>query len=119
MAKARIDEIESGEERRRGGASGKPRPRTPPTPGRGRSIIAVVLIIFVLIASVVVWRRTYGIRLVQEIGELERQYTQLESERASIAGKIRDESSRSRLVQIVEQRGMHLPNDQQVRIISR
>lgn len=87
--------------------------------GRGRAIVATVLIGFVLIASVVIWRRSYGVRLARDLADLDRQRTQLEGDRARLRSLIRDESSRSQLAPAAERLGMKVPNDKQVRILSR
>lgn len=125
MAKERIAErseeessSQQGSARGRGASRASGRNRSSKK-GRGRSLVALLLLGFVLVASAVIWRRTYGITLATALNDLERQRSQLESERARLAGVIRDESSRTRLVRIVEQRGMHVPNDQQVRILPR
>jgi hypothetical protein len=82
-------------------------------------MVAVFLISFVLLASVVIWRRVYGYRQSEELSALVVQRTQLKAERARLEGRIRDESSRARLGPTVERLGMHVPADQQVRILPR
>ena len=90
------------------GAKGSGRPR-------GRSIVALVLVGFVLVAVVVIWRRSYGFSREREISLLEQKRTQLEGERARLELEIRDASSRARLAPIAEQRlGMRIPSDSQV-----
>ncbi len=118
MAKKRVDaQVE--EKAKSPPRSNKPRPKNSSGKGRGRALIALVLFVFVILAAGVIWRRTHGITLANEISQLERQITHLESERTSLAGQIRDESSRYRLLRVVEQQGMQLPKDRQVRILSR
>lgn len=114
MAKDRVEKQESPIPKRT-----KPKSSNHDGRGRGRTMIAIFLLGFVIIASVIIWRRTYVIAIGEEIHQLRAQVTQLQSERARLAGMIRDESSRSRLMNIVESRGMQLPADHQVRIISR
>jgi hypothetical protein len=77
----------------------------------------VLLIGFVLVASAVIWRRSYGITHSRTLSDIERQRVQYESEVARLRGAIRDESSRWRLGPVVERLGMHVPGDAQVRII--
>jgi cell division protein FtsL len=88
-------------------------------PRRGRSILFALLTGFVVVASAVIWRRSFGITQSRRIADLDRQIVQLEAERARLAGLIRDESSRSRLGPVVERLGMRVPDDRQVRILSR
>ena len=95
---------------RGGGRGGKASTR-----GRGRSLVALVLVGFVLVAVGVIWRRSYGFSREREIAVLEQKRTQLEGERARLELEIRDLSSRARLAPIAEQRlGMRIPSDSQV-----
>ena len=87
---------------------------------RGRSVVALVLVGFVVLASVVIWRRSFGIAESREIRALERERLQLLAEKARLAGEIRTLSGRARLAPVAEQRlRMHVPNDTQVVIIQR
>jgi cell division protein FtsL len=112
MAKESVTNASEGAGGARTKARAKPRKR-------GRTIVALLLVGFVLVASAVVWRRIDGIKHVRRLNELDRKLTQLESERTHLAGMIRDESSRSRLESIVDDLGMQVPSDQQVRILTR
>lgn len=84
---------------------------------RGRTIVAIVLIGFVLVASAVIWRRSYGFTQGRALTALMLRKTQLEAVRASLEDSIRDESSRTRLGPVVQALGMRVPLDQQVRIL--
>ena len=87
-------------------------------PGRGRSLVALVLLGFVLVATGVIWRRSYGIARARELDALQRRRAALEARKASLEGQIRELSSRARLAPIAEQRlGMHIPSDSQVVIL--
>ncbi|MDA1082040.1 MAG: cell division protein FtsL [Gemmatimonadetes bacterium] len=82
---------------------------------RGRSIVALALLGFVLVATGVIWRRSAGITRAREESRLDQQRAALEAERAKLEGDIRDASSRARLARIAEERlHMHIPNDSQV-----
>ena len=93
---------------RGGGKAGARRPR-------GRSLVALILVGFVLVAVGVIWRRSYGFSREREIAVLEQKRTQLEGERARLELEIRDLSSRAKLAPVAEQRlGMRIPSDSQV-----
>lgn len=80
-----------------------------------RSLVALVLLGFVLVATGVIARRTYGIDQAREIRELERRRSALEAERLRLESAIRDASSRLRLAPIAEQRlDLHVPTPDQV-----
>ncbi|HEY4307738.1 MAG TPA: hypothetical protein VGM82_24900 [Gemmatimonadaceae bacterium] len=82
----------------------------------GRSVVAVVLVGFVLVASGVIARRVLGVKWQTEIRTLQEKRTALDADRVRLEGSIRDASSRARLQPIAEQRlNMHIPTaDQQV-----
>ena len=82
-------------------------------PGR-RSILAVVLLGFVLVATGVITRRVYGVTQAARIRALSRHRDELEAERIKMDAAIRDASSRARLEPLAEQRlDMHIvPPDQ-------
>lgn len=81
--------------------------------------MATLLIGFVVVASAVIWRRSYGIAQAQRIADLDRHLVQLEAERGRLSALIRDESSRTQLGPIVQQLGMRVPDDSQVRMVQR
>ena len=84
-------------------------------PGR-RSIIALVLVGFVLATSGVIARRALGAKQQTEIRKLREKRNALDADRIRLESEIRDASSRARLQPIAEQRlNMHIPTaDQQV-----
>jgi cell division protein FtsL len=86
---------------------------------RGRSVMATLLIGFVVVASAVIWRRSYGITQSRHLADMDRHLMQLEAERERLSALIRDESSRTQLGPIVQQLGMRVPDDWQVRMIQR
>jgi cell division protein FtsL len=87
---------------------------------RGRSLVALVLAAFVLVALSIVWRRTLGIGQSERLAALDGKRNQLEGERARLESDIRDASSRQRLGVVAEgQLGMHIPSDKQVVILPR
>ena len=86
-------------------------------PGR-RTVIAVALIGFVLVATGVIARRVYGVREQRDIRKLQKTRDALIADRIRLEGVIRDASSRAHLQPIAEQRlNMHIPKaDQQVNL---
>ena len=90
-------------------------------PGRGRrSLIALLLVGFVLVTTFVIARRVNGVRQQREIRDLQRKRDALDGERIRLEGAIRDASSRERLQPIAEQRlNMHIPKPEQQVILQR
>ena len=87
---------------------------------RGRTLVALILLSFVLVALSVVWRRTLGIDQSKALTDLDTKRVELEGERARLESEIRDASTRQRLGAAVEARlGMHIPADNQVVILQR
>jgi cell division protein FtsL len=77
-------------------------------PGR-RSLIAVALVGFVVVTTIVIGRRVWGVRQQTEIRKLQQKRDALEAERIRLDGSIRDASSRTTLQPIAEQRlNMHI-----------
>lgn len=88
--------------------------------GRGRSWVALLLLGFVLVSTVVIWRRSYGIEQARTLRELERDRRQLLAERARLERDIHDLSTRARLLPVVERRlGMRLPADSEIVYLER
>lgn len=88
--------------------------------GRGRPIVALLLVGFVLVATGVIWRRSFGIAQSRELRELDKQRLELEAQKARLQGEIRDLSSRGKLAPIAEQRlNMHIPTPEQQIILQR
>lgn len=87
---------------------------------RGRTIIALALVGFVLIAAGVIWRRAAGVAQLRALQALDQQRLRLQAQRASLESDIRDASSRAVLAPIAESRlNMHIPSDTQVVILTR
>jgi hypothetical protein len=87
---------------------------------RGRTLVGVILGVFVLVALAIVWRRTIGISQSERLAALDARRIGLEGERARLESEIRDASSRQTLGVTVEHRlGMHIPLDKQVVILPR
>jgi hypothetical protein len=87
---------------------------------RGRSLVAIILGAFVLVALAIVWRRTIGIGQSERLGALDTKRVELAGERARLESEIRDASARQTLGASAERRlGMHIPTDRQVVILPR
>jgi cell division protein FtsL len=87
---------------------------------RGRTLVAIILGAFVLVALAIVWRRTIGISESERLGALDAKRVELEGERARLESEIRDASARQTLGAAAEHRlGMHIPTDKQVVILPR
>lgn len=87
---------------------------------RGRSLVAIILAAFVLVALAIVWRRTIGISESEHLATLDAKRVELQGERARLETEIRDASARQTLGTAAERRlGMHIPTDKQVVILPR
>jgi cell division protein FtsL len=85
---------------------------------RGRTLVALILAVFVVVALAIVWRRTIGIDQSARLAQLDAKRNTLESDRARLEAEIRQASSRQELGTAVETRlGMHVPTDNQVVIL--
>src|ERR1700681_771943 len=82
-------------------------------------LIALVLLGFVLVATGVIARRSYGIGQATVIRDLQRQRDALEAERVRVDGEIREASSLARLTPILQRLHMHVPADSQTIILPR
>lgn len=87
---------------------------------RGRAVVALLLVGFVLVAAGVIWRRSIGTARAREQQRLEQERVALEAERAKLTRDIRDASSRAKLARVAEERlNMHVPSDSQVIFLKR
>lgn len=87
---------------------------------RGRSVVALTLFGFVLVATSVIWRRSFGHSQTRLVQQLERQRMDLRAQRAELEREIRDAASRDKLTPLVEQRlRLRMPSDSQVIVIEK
>ncbi len=85
-----------------------------------RSLVAVLLLSFFMVATGVIARRTFGIRQGRALRDLEQRRDAVDAARVKLEVEIRDASSRARLIPIAEKRlQMYVPADSQVIILSR
>ncbi len=88
--------------------------------GRGRSVVALLLLAFVAVSTIVIWRRSFGIAQASELRQLERQRGQLQAVLTRLERDIRDASTRARLMPLAERRlGMHVPLDSEIVYLER
>ena len=82
--------------------------------------IVIVLGGFLLLATGVIARRTFGISQARSLRALERQRDAVDAARVKLETEIRDASSRATLGPIAERRlHMYVPRDSQVIILTR
>ena len=87
---------------------------------RGRAVLGLTLLGFVLISAGVIWRRAYGISQSRELRALEDDRVQLEARRADLEADIREASSRAKLAPIAERRlNMRVATDSQLILLPR
>lgn len=87
---------------------------------RGRPLFVMLLVGFLMVATGVIARRTFGIGQARDIRARETQRDALEAARVQLEVDIRDASSRARLGPVVERRlNMRVPSDSQVIILKR
>lgn len=84
------------------------------------SLLVFALFGFLIVATGVIARRTFGIGQARAIRALELQRDALDADRVKLETEIRDASSRARLGPVVERRlHMYVPADSQVVILKR
>lgn len=77
---------------------------------RGRTVVLLGLLAFVVVATGVIWRRSVGVAQALKLRELRETRGSLAASEAALEGAIRDASSRARLARTVEERlGMRIP----------
>ena len=87
---------------------------------RGRSGLALALVAFVLVAVLVVWRRTVGVEAERALEMMAEQRRTLEAERARLESHLREAESRGRIAPIAERRlGMRVATDSQYVVLPR
>lgn len=93
--------------------------RSPRGPLKGRAWIAIGLGVFVVVASLVVWRRSVGVATARDMRRLSDRQRALLSEKTTLDRDIRSAMSRSRVIGEAERRlGLHVATDAQTRMLS-
>lgn len=85
-----------------------------------RTLIAVGLTAFVIIAFIVVWRRSVGVENAKRLARMEVRKGELETERKTLEDAIREASSNARIEPVARRRlNMHTATETEVRYYSR
>jgi len=89
------------------------------SPLKGRSLIAIGLVAFLIVTSLVVWRRSVGVATARAMRKAELEKTALETERTTLQRQIRDAQTRGRVIAEAQRRlGLHVATDEQTRLIA-
>ncbi len=92
--------------------------RTTRSPLRGRALVAMGLVLFVLVAAIVVWRRSQGVATVLVMQRLRGELRTLRAEQQDLENDLRRASSRRSVVSEAERRlGMRVPTEAQTRFL--
>lgn len=87
---------------------------------RGRTVVFLSLVGFVVLTTGVVWRRSLGVTRARAIEKLEMRRAALAAQRAKLDGDIRTASSMERLGRVAEERlHMQVPGDSLVVTLER
>ena len=88
-------------------------------PLKGRVWVAIGLSVFVVVASIVVWRRSVGVATARDMRRLSDRQRALVSEKTTLDRDIRSAMARSRVIGEAERRlGLHVATDAQTRMLS-
>jgi len=88
-------------------------------PMRGRTKFALVLLVLMAVAAVVIWRRSAGISLVEEVADMNKELISIDAERRIIERNLREAMGRQRVVSEAERRlGMHVATEGQTRTLA-
>ncbi len=87
-------------------------------PIRGRTLTAIALLAFILIASGVVWRRSLGDGRAREMRTMELERQSLVSDQKTLERDLEEATSRRRIVADAERRlSLHVATDAQTRVL--
>ncbi len=93
--------------------------RSPRGPLKGRAWVAIGLGVFVVVASLAVWRRSVGVATARDMRRLSDRQRALIAEKTTLDRDIRNAMARSRVVGEAERRlGLHVATDAQTRMLS-
>jgi hypothetical protein len=87
---------------------------------RGRTVVFLSLLGFVVLATGVIWRRSFGVTRARAIEQLETRRAALAAQRAKLDGDIRSAISMETLGRVAEERlHMRVPGDSLVVTLTR
>ena len=93
--------------------------RSPRAPLKGRAWVAIGLSVFLVVASLVVWRRSVGVATARDMRRLSDRQRALMAEKTTLDRDIRSAMARSRVIAEAERRlGLHVATDAQTRMLS-
>lgn len=88
-------------------------------PLKGRALVAIGLGVFLMVASLVVWRRGVGAATARDMRRLSDRQRALIAEKTTLDRDIRSAMARSRVIAEAERRlGLHVATDAQTRLLS-
>jgi hypothetical protein len=88
-------------------------------PLKGRAWVAMGLVAFLMVAAMVVWRRSVGVAAARDMRRLSEVQRGLLSEKTTLERDIRAAMARRRVIAEAERRlGLHVASDAQTRILS-
>lgn len=92
--------------------------KTARAPLRGRARVAVGLLLFMLVAAIVVWRRSEGVATARAMQRMRTELRTLRAEQQDLENDLRRASSRRSVVSEAERRlGMRVPSESQTRFL--
>jgi len=87
---------------------------------RGRSLVIIALLAFVVTAVIVVWRRGRGFEEERRIAALDAQVRDLKAQQALLERDLREATGSARIKPTAERRlGLRMPSDSQLITLSR
>jgi hypothetical protein len=88
-------------------------------PLKARSLVAIGLVAFVAVASLVVWRRSVGVSTAKAMRKAEVAKASLETQRTTLKRDIADAQARNRVLAEAQRRlGLHVASDAQSRVLA-
>lgn len=92
---------------------------SPSRRARGRTIVFVGALGFVVLSALVVWRRGQGVALSRQMRVMQDSLRRLAVERADLEREIRQASDRAHILDAARRLGLREPADSQVRTLPR
>ena len=88
-------------------------------PLKGRSLVAIGLLAFVAVTSLVVWRRSVGVSTAKSMAKSLIEKRSLEAERKALERELREAQTLARVAVEAERRlGLHVASDSQTRVVA-